>query len=92
MAHTITDKKKLLSRIRRIQGQVEALGRAVDSEQECSAILQLIAACRGAIGGLMSEVIEEHIQFHVVNPDDKPTAAQIVAAREVIDVLRSYLK
>jgi hypothetical protein len=40
----------------------------------------------------MAEILEGHIRFHVVNPDDKPTSAQAQSAQEVIDVVRSYLK
>jgi DNA-binding FrmR family transcriptional regulator len=92
MAHTIRDKQKLLNRVRRIRGQVEAVEKAIDSEQDCTAILHAIAACHGAIKGLMAEVIEGHIRFHVVDPDHRPTSEQAQAAQELIDVIRAYLK
>jgi DNA-binding FrmR family transcriptional regulator len=92
MPHTIRDKQKLLNRVRRIRGQVEAVEVALQEEQECSAVLQLIAACRGAMAGLMSEVIEDHIRDHLVDADRRPTQAQMAAAEELIDVLKSYLK
>jgi len=93
MAHTSRDKKKLLNRIRRIRGQVDAIERALEGDlDECSAILQTIAACRGAINGLMAEIIEDHIRFHVVDPERQPTSEQALAAQEVIDVVNAYLK
>jgi DNA-binding FrmR family transcriptional regulator len=92
MAHTIRDKTKLLHRVRRIRGQVEAVERAIDQEQDCSDILHAIAACHGAIKGLMAEVIEGHIRFHVVDPDRQPTSDQAQAAQELIDVIKAYLK
>jgi DNA-binding FrmR family transcriptional regulator len=92
MAHTIRDKTKLLNRVRRIRGQVEAVERAIDQEQDCSDILHAIAACHGAIKGLMAEVIEGHIRFHVVDPDRQPTSDQAQAAQELIDVVKAYLK
>lgn len=92
MAHTTRDKKKLLTRIRRIKGQVEALEKAVDGEHDCSAVLLLIASCRGAISGLMSEVVEGHIREHVIDPHNRPTRQQTDAAEELIDVLKTYLK
>src|SRR5262249_44047588 len=64
MAHTIRDKKKLLNRVRRIRGQIDAVEKALDQEQDCSTILLTIAACRGAINSLMAEIIEGHIRFH----------------------------
>ena len=92
MAHTIRDKKKLLNRVHRIRGQVNAIERALDHEQDCSDLLRTIAACRGAINGLMSEVIEGHIRFHVVDPDNKPTSRQARAAQDLMDVVKSYFK
>jgi DNA-binding FrmR family transcriptional regulator len=92
MAHIIRDKKKLLHRIRRIRGQVNAVEKAVYEEQDCSVVLQTIAACRGAINGLMAEVVEGHIRYHVVDPDQKPASEQSRAAQELIDVVNSYLK
>ncbi len=92
MAHTIRDKQKLLLRVRRIRGQIDALEKLLAEEADCSRTLHLTVACRGAINSLMAEILEGHIRFHVVNPDDKPTSAQAEAAQEVIDVVRSYLK
>jgi FrmR/RcnR family transcriptional regulator, repressor of frmRAB operon len=92
MAHTIRDKKKLLNRVRRIRGQVEAIEKMLNEEQDSTAILQTIAACRGAMGGLMIEVIQGHIRFHVVDPDHQPNSEQAKAAQELIDVIRTYMK
>ncbi|MGO9115960.1 MAG: metal/formaldehyde-sensitive transcriptional repressor [Thermoguttaceae bacterium] len=92
MAHTIRDKKKLLNRVRRIRGQIDAVEKALEKEQECSTILLTIAACRGAINGLMAEIIEGHIRFHVVDPNDEPTSERARAAQELIDVVKTYLK
>jgi DNA-binding FrmR family transcriptional regulator len=60
MSHTIRQKNKLLQRVRRIRGQVEAIERALDEEIGCADVLQLIASARGAINGLMGEVMEDH--------------------------------
>jgi DNA-binding FrmR family transcriptional regulator len=92
VAHTIRDKTKLLHRIRRIKGQLEAAERAVEEEQDCSVVLHTLAACRGALNGLVAEVIEGHIRHHVVNPDTEPTSEQARAAQQLIDVVRAYLK
>jgi DNA-binding FrmR family transcriptional regulator len=95
MAHTIREKAKLLGRVRRIRGQIEALERALEDERGCAAVMQQIAAVRGAVNGLMAEVIEDHLREHVVNPTG--VAADVEAARaegaaELIDVIRTYLK
>ena len=92
MAHTIRDKQKLLNRVRRIKGQIEAVEKAIDQEQDCTAILHTIAASHGAMKGLMAEVIEGHIRYHVVDPDQQPTSEKARAAQELIDVVKAYLK
>jgi DNA-binding FrmR family transcriptional regulator len=92
MAHTIRDKKKLLNRVRRIRGQMDGVEKALDQEHDCSTILLTIAACRGAINSLMAEIIEGHIRFHVVDPDQHPTSERAKAAQELIDVVKAYLK
>jgi FrmR/RcnR family transcriptional regulator, repressor of frmRAB operon len=92
MAHTIRDKQKLLMRVRRIRGQVDALEKLLEAEADCAKTLHLTVACRGAINSLMAEILEGHIQFHVVNPDEKPNSEQAKAAQDVIDVVRTYLK
>ncbi len=90
MAHTKESKGKLLARIRRIRGQVEAIEHALGADEECGDILQLIAAARGAMNGLMNEVVEGHIRHHVLNA--KATASERQGADELIDIVRSYLK
>jgi FrmR/RcnR family transcriptional regulator, repressor of frmRAB operon len=92
MAHTIDEKKKLLNRVRRIRGQVEAVERSLDEEAECSAILHNISACRGAMDALMAEVIEGHIRYHVLDPGKSRTDEQAQAAEDLIDALRAYLR
>jgi DNA-binding FrmR family transcriptional regulator len=92
MAHTTKGKKKLLSRVRRIRGQVEAIERAIDAEQQCFSVLQLMAACRGALNGLMAEVMEGHVRFHVLSPNARKNSRQAKAAEELIEVVRAYLK
>lgn len=92
MSHIIRDKKKLLDRVRRIRGQVEAIEKALEQELEPGPILQTIAACRGAINGLMGEVIEGHIRLHVVDPDQTPTPERAEAVEELVEVVRAYLK
>ena len=92
MAHVVRDQQKLLNRVRRIRGQLDAIEKALGEEQDCSSILQVIAACRGAINGLMAEVLEGHVRFHVLNPDQRPTSTQARAAQELIDVVNTYLK
>jgi DNA-binding FrmR family transcriptional regulator len=92
LAHIIRDKKRMLNRVRRIRGQIEAIENAIEREADCSDILHTISACRGAINSLMAEVLDGHIRFHVMDPDQHPRSEKARATQELIDVLRSYLK
>jgi DNA-binding FrmR family transcriptional regulator len=91
MAHILRAKKPLLTRVRRIQGQAQALERAIDADDECLAVLQQIAALRGAVNGLMAEVLDghlrEHLGAHGLSEAQRTEEVEAVAA-----VLRSYLK
>lgn len=92
MAHTVRDKRKLLTRIRRIKGQSEALERALEKEDgDCAAVLQQIAAIRGAVNGLMAEVLEGHLREHLLE-EGRTAREREDDLDQVMGVLRSYLK
>lgn len=91
MPHTVHGKDKLLARVHRVKGQVEALERALETTADCSAILQQIAAIRGAVNGLMGEVLEGHLREHL-GPDVVDAAQRQADLEQVVAVLRSYLK
>ena len=90
MSHTTKNRSKMLARVRRIKGQVDAIERVLDGEGECEEILQLVASCRGALNGLMAELIEGHLKFHVLVPGQKTLPSQVEAADELIAVVRRY--
>ncbi|MCC8964681.1 metal/formaldehyde-sensitive transcriptional repressor [Bradyrhizobium sp. Pear76] len=92
MSHTIKNKSKLVGRIRRIKGQVEAVERALESELGCADVLMLVASVRGAVNGLTAELLEEHIRHHVVDPAHEKDPAKAQGAADLIDVVRTYLK
>jgi len=92
VSHTIAGKTKLLARVRRIRGQVEAVERALEAEKGCAEVLQQIAAIRGAMNGLMTEVIEDHVHTHIASPSISKHADRARGAEELIDVIRAYLR
>jgi DNA-binding FrmR family transcriptional regulator len=83
------EKTKLLKRLNRIRGQVEAMSRAVESDRDCAAVLQQATACRGALDGFIAEVIEDHIRGNLVQADNAEAVKD--AAEELIGIVHSYL-
>lgn len=90
--HTIRDKERLIGRVRRIRGQVEALERALDGEAGCDVVMHQIAGVRGALAGLMGEVVEDHVHNHLVDPEQHPGALDVNAAEDLMTIIRTYLK
>lgn len=91
MAHLKANKDQLIARVRRIAGQMTAIERALDSDARCAAVMQQVAAARGAINGLMYEIVEDHVREHVARQglsDDE----RVTGAEELIAVIRRYAK
>ena len=91
MGHVEKEKTKLLNRLRRLRGQIEAIERAVGADQECSRVLQQATACRGALDGFIAEVIEDHIREHMINPAASPEDPYRRAAEDLIDIVHAYI-
>lgn len=90
MAHIRRDQKKLLNRVRRIQGQLSALEAALQGDDDCTRVLVQIAAIRGAVHGLMAEVLNAHLQEHVGGERDEKKRSRELAV--VTGLMRTYLK
>jgi FrmR/RcnR family transcriptional regulator, repressor of frmRAB operon len=93
MTHMVREKQKLLSRVKRIRGLVDAIGRAIENEDESDQVMHLIAGVRGAVAGLMAEVIEDHIRIHLLpeSPDGQH-GTKLESAEELFEVIRTYLR
>ena len=91
MPHSAHEKKRVLTRVRRIKGQADALERALEAGVDCGEVLQQIAAIRGAVNGLMSEVLEAHVREEFGQPaqSDAQREARVL---ELTSLVRSYLK
>lgn len=90
MSHTIHQKDKLIARVRRLRGQLEGIERALQGEAGCAEILRQLASVRGALGGLTTEVMEDHLRHHVMEAETQADRHQ--GGEELIEVLRTYLK
>lgn len=91
MSHTRANKNRLIARVRRIAGQVAAIEKAIEAEAGCATVLHQVAGARGAIGGLMDELIEDHLREHVAGPDlDENARAE--GAEELLAAIRRYTR
>lgn len=90
MAHTIANKPQLTARVRRIAGQLNAIERALEEEEGCETILHQVAGARGAINGLLDEILADFVHNHVAAPKSADTRA--AAADELIAIIRRYTK
>ena len=92
MGHVAQEKQKLLNRLSRLRGQIEAITRAVEADAECARVLQQATACRGALDGFIAEVIEDHIREHMIDPTALNDDPRTQAAEELVAIVRTYLK
>ena len=92
MSHITAAKKELITRINRIQGQLDGIKNAIQEDLDCASVLQQVAACRGAMNSLMAEIIEGEIKNHVLSPNAKANSSEAKAADELVEVLRRYIK
>lgn len=93
MTHTSEEKEKqkLLLRLRRIRGQLEAVEKKVQEDANCASILQQATACRGALDSFIAEVIEDHILAHLVDPKASRDDPRAQAAEELVEIVHSFL-
>ena len=90
--HTTREREKLVARVRRIRGQIEAIERAIVDEKGCYEVLSTVTAARGALNSLVAEMVEDHIRFHVLDPDEKVSGRRARATEELVDIVRAYVK
>jgi DNA-binding FrmR family transcriptional regulator len=84
------EKTKLLQRVRRLRGQLDAVERSLNADEDCGDQLMLLAAMRGAVNSLMGEVLEDHIRFHLTSGSKEQIAPEL--AEDLIDLVHAYLK
>ncbi len=90
MSHHEREKIKMVQRLRKLRGQLDAVERALTSDEDCGDQLMLLAAVRGGVNSLMGEVLEDHIRFHLTEGATERIAPEL--AEDLIDLVRAYLK
>jgi DNA-binding FrmR family transcriptional regulator len=91
LPETSKEKQKLLSRIKRLGGQIAAVERSVAEGDECPDVLMLLAAIRGGVNSLMAEILEDHVRLHITHPS-RGTGSPEELTEDLISLIRAYLK
>lgn len=81
--------RELINRVRRLRGQVDGIERALNDGASCSDLLHRVTAARGAISGVLAEILEEHVRERVTGTKDEQSRDD--AAEELIEIIHSYL-
>lgn len=89
--HALRDRRGMINRVRRLRGQVDAVERALNGEASCSDLIQRVTAARGAIDGLMAEILEEHVREYLLADEEMAAKDRTHAAEELIGIIHSYL-
>jgi DNA-binding FrmR family transcriptional regulator len=92
VAHTIQERRNLLARVNRIEGQVKSIRAALEQDKECAIVLQQIAACRGAINSLLVQIVDGEIRYHVLSKSAKLDSSEARAAEALTEILHRYIK
>ena len=90
MSHHERETIKMVQRVRKLRGQLDAIERSLTTDADCGDQLMLLAAVRGGVNALMGEVLETHIRFHLVDGAKEQIAPEL--AEDLIDLVRAYLK
>ncbi len=90
--HIITNKEKLISRVKKIKGQLEGVENALENDRDCKQILHIVSSIRGALGGLMSEVMESHIINHIGDNKDGLSEKEIHMVQELVEFMKAFMK
>jgi DNA-binding FrmR family transcriptional regulator len=90
MTQTDRDKVKLLQRVKRVRGQLDAVERSLTADEECGGQLMLLAAVRGGVNALMADILETHVRFHLTDGAKDKIAPEL--AEDLIDLVHAYLK
>lgn len=82
------EKLDLITRTKKVIGQLESVLRGLEEDAHCADILQRLAAARGAINSLMGELMEDHIRNHM----PRKSKSSEDAAEDIIEIVKTYLK
>ncbi len=94
MAHIERDRRKLIGRINRMIGQLEAIKELLSgdddeaADERCYEVMRQLASIKGAHRGLMAAYLEGFVSDHMKMAAQDGTIEEF--ADELIDIVRSF--
>lgn len=91
LSHEPGTKKRLLNRLRRIEGQVRGLQRMVEDERYCPEILTQVAAVQASLRSAAEVLLQDHLRHCVteaLRSGDAADAESMYA--ELTDLFKKY--
>lgn len=84
-------KERLLTRLRRIEGQVRGLQRMVEDERYCADVLTQVAAVQASLRGAAEALLQGHLRHCVTGAlrSGDPVEAEAIY-RELTDLFKKY--
>ena len=88
----ISDKKRYLARLKRIEGQVRGVQRMIDDEKYCIDILTQISALNSALKSVSLALLDDHLRHCVVSAAQDGGDELDVKLEEASDAIRRLAK
>src|SRR5699024_3552764 len=66
------EKKKVLNRLRRTEGQIRGIQKMIDEEKECIDVITQLSAVRSSIDRVMGMIVAENLKHCFENPEKDP--------------------
>lgn len=78
-----TDKKKMINRLKRAEGQLRGIQKMIEEDQECIDIVTQLSAVRSSINSMMGMVIAQKVQDCIEYPSDNPEEQEARLAQAI---------
>lgn len=88
-SHTKEQKKKIIARLKRIEGQIRGITRMVEEDSYCMEILNQFASVKSALNGTRDLLLKEHVQHCIA---EKMTKDKQAATEELIEIVKRISK
>ncbi|MCA9798996.1 MAG: metal-sensitive transcriptional regulator [Cyanobacteria bacterium HKST-UBA06] len=86
MPITDTSKEKLLARLNRIMGHLNAVHRMVDEKRYCVDVLHQVKAVQAALDKVSEQILKQHLQTCVVEAIENQDTERVID--ELVEVFR----